>query len=887
LHDKVLGLTNIEAKLPYVRLRHPSEWYNLFLKVICLANPETIQPDILLWIRCNRTDFQEKMLGQANDDMIQPDVRLWLPCDWDDFERMLPGMTNIEIMHKDIRLWLQSDLTNFQEKMIRLVNDEMIQTDVLRCVFNNRCYHLCSKSNQKRISYITTNFNKKITDYQFGTSNTGKIQIIIRDDHSDELIILPECEEIYSKYLLCITEQNNSFQTVGRGQSGGGQGHDGGGGEQGKSINLAMIPPLQGFIGYETKKYGMYAKYMVNTYVKNGKVYHDSVYLGKVINKERGVFWSRVRGYFKFTLENGFEQVSPEDHPSASTKGLLSSSNSPRSISLDFGDIWMIDSIMKGLKLDSVLENLIPEKANAIKALIGFKLISSKAYCEANGWYSESFAQILYQNAKLDSPRISELHAKLGTEELHRKFFQLYFNNVIKKDSELNKNAIAVIIDSSGLENDINNFLTAVNNHGGKISKEIRITYVVDKDSKIPLFFRISAGNIIDNSLLISTINTLATYGIELEMIIMDAGYSSKSNILDLLSAKIDFITRLCGHTKEYKRLIEENGPELDDIQNAVKYGDRTLYVKKVPISIDDHQLFAYVMQDVDRKRDEEKKIIQNFCNVESQYSRARKNMRYAGKFVLISTKEYSKDEILIVYYTRQSIEQVFDILKNYAGGLPVRGHSTETIRGIILISFISTVIYAELSRKLSNSIYSANTALSLMSRVKINIYGDTNILDDPSKDQKNIFKHLNLEPPFLPESGLKIPGNNPFLKIHYDLKSKRGRPKGSKNSLNLNSLTVTNQDIGEQSIETLNKKGRPKGSKNRPKFNNIINDNHDIVKTIVEVPRKRGRPKGSKNRPKINQQIHMNQNIVDQSKESPRKRGRPKGSKNCPTLDS
>jgi transposase len=76
------------------------------------------------------------------------------------------------------------------------------------------------------------------------------------------------------------------------------------------------------------------------------------------------------------------------------------------------------------------------------------------------------------------------------------------------------------------LPNDIKTPLTAISNHNNGISNELRLIYVVDKITKFPLFFRFVAGNIIDNSTLINTINDLLSYNIQIELVIVDAGYS-------------------------------------------------------------------------------------------------------------------------------------------------------------------------------------------------------------------------------------------------------------------------------------------------------------------------------------------------------------------------
>jgi transposase len=55
--------------------------------------------------------------------------------------------------------------------------------------------------------------------------------------------------------------------------------------------------------------------------------------------------------------------------------------------------------------------------------------------------------------------------------------------------------------------------------------------------------------------------------------------------------------------------------------------------------------------------------------------------------------------EILPLYYTRQQIEQIFDIGKNYADLLPLRVQSEDTFRGHLMLTFMATAILQMLQR--------------------------------------------------------------------------------------------------------------------------------------------------------------------------------------------
>ena len=67
----------------------------------------------------------------------------------------------------------------------------------------------------------------------------------------------------------------------------------------------------------------------------NGKKDNDPVYLGRVIDKERGLFRSRARGLFAYSLENGYGDFISEVDGSASP--FL---EKEEKLILDFGDAF-------------------------------------------------------------------------------------------------------------------------------------------------------------------------------------------------------------------------------------------------------------------------------------------------------------------------------------------------------------------------------------------------------------------------------------------------------------------------------------------------------------------------------------------------------------------
>ncbi|OLU36877.1 hypothetical protein, partial [Ileibacterium valens] len=81
------------------------------------------------------------------------------------------------------------------------------------------------------------------------------------------------------------------------------------------------------------------------------------------------------------------------------------------------------------------------------------------------------------------------------------------------------------------------------------------------------------------------------------------------------------------------------------------------------------------------------------------------------GFFILASSNELAIEEILPVYYTRQQVEQTFDIGKNYTGLLPVvRGYIKAPILGVKLINTWLFQLNALGAFSLTNLVFSSIT---------------------------------------------------------------------------------------------------------------------------------------------------------------------------------
>ena len=500
------------------------------------------------------------------------------------------------------------------------------------------------------------------------------------------------------------------------------------------------------FIKYYHSRGHKYARLLEAKRDENGERY-DIVQcqLGRVINEEEGLFRSRERGVFKYSLGEGFSDVEDPNLYMEQTYG------SKIELILDFGPEYVFAEALKKEGIWNVFLSFMPEKSDTLMSMVLHSMLWTEARQFAEDFWRTSYASIAFPNAKLKSQRISEFLTELGEEAVFRRFFDAYLGYVISKSKT---SRYSIIIDSTGLQNDSHMDITAVNIHNGVVSNEVRLILAMDRNTGYPLYFRYVKGNILDVNSLANTINDLKQYGIDVDHCILDAGYYCGENMEDLNRLRIPYLLRLKAGNNIYDDLIDRYVDGLDVYENRVIYGDRVVFVKCVNIDFHGSQAFAYVSIDYAVQTDERRKIyMKKPSEFESDVAR-KEVLRKSGAFILISKLEVGVNEILPLYYSRQAVEQVFDFGKNYANLLPLRTHSEETFRGHLLISFIATVSIMTIDRLFIAARPKAKNkkplnfiqARSCLRQMKCQVYNDRVSVVEPDRRSNDVLKALKVD---------------------------------------------------------------------------------------------------------------------------------------------
>jgi hypothetical protein len=493
------------------------------------------------------------------------------------------------------------------------------------------------------------------------------------------------------------------------------------------------------FIAYDTKNGILYAK--ICTSKRNGNtVGKDYINLGRVLDKEKGIYQNRERGIFTYSPHTN-TYGKPEDSfvPDAPDH------RRTMKLIVDFGDSFLLDAFVRKSGLVPAIDAIGYGNPDTLYAMIYYYVLCQMANCHAMDWWAGNYVRVICPNANLSSQRLSDFLAAIGDEGSQRDFFREYLKLLTKKQTD----GTNILIDSTGLPNSIHFPLTAISNHNGDIEEEVRLIYVTQQETGFPLYFRYCPGNVVDTSTMTRTIAELNASGVNTKFAIFDAGYSDGKNLRALYECDVSFITRLNENTVIYKKLVSENVAGIDCEENLVKYNGRYAFVKCVECAlVPGHNAYAYVCIDIDRKGSEVHKLFRRAVAKKLPDRDVYGQMSTMGLFVLVSTRRVAKSKILPAYYTRQQIEQIFDIGKNYASMLPLRVHREETFRGHLLLTFVACIIVKMIQDKLKPTSYNPISMFLNLRNQKCKIYTNQVITQETFKKANDCYELFGIKCP-------------------------------------------------------------------------------------------------------------------------------------------
>lgn len=401
------------------------------------------------------------------------------------------------------------------------------------------------------------------------------------------------------------------------------------------------------YIHYDEKPNGAVYACIYESYRDSGKVKtRRGENLGRVIDKDNNIF--RLKGVtYQYIIGEGRKDVPdtalPKEAVVPDTEKLI----------LDFGDAWFLQEYISRQPFYESIKNVLPEESDTILALIFYRLLTNKgASCHAKIWYEGNYSYLAFPEANLTGQNISKVLKTLGNEDVQRHFFEEYLSGIYGDNG-----ATGILVDSTGVPNATKMNITQISNHNGDISREVRLIYVIDRSNGMPIYFRYVAGNIIDVSTLITTVSELEQYGISVNHAILDAGYFSEKNAVELFECGIPFMTRLAPNKTVFKDAAAENLDDLMSRKYAYRYGERLVFIKKVHVNVCGYDAYVYLCIDEDMYLMQHKKTILNAIDDKKDSDETDAAIKRLGAFAILTSEEIAEDKLLPMYYTdRKSV---------------------------------------------------------------------------------------------------------------------------------------------------------------------------------------------------------------------------------------
>ena len=454
--------------------------------------------------------------------------------------------------------------------------------------------------------------------------------------------------------------------------------------------------------------------------------------------------------------------------------------------SFDYGSIFLLQQCQQDLHLDQYLSELLSETELAMVTALSFnRLIRPMAMNHIATWYAGTTLALDDPAISLSGQRISELLEKIGTSDIPDALMGRLL-------AEYNTQRTLVYdITSLSSYSALMQLLEYGYSRDGLSLPQINLSLIMDKDLDIPVMYDLYPGSITDVTTLTGTLTKLEAYGVTDYTAIMDRGFLSQDNLLEMLDRQISFIIAAKFSLKELKELLTAEQRDIDQVEYLQKFHDQTIYVKPVVFLLGDRELKGYLYYDPKREREEKEALtshlydireallnvrlkrnqsaqqvffskagkFKNFFDWEQVDNRIEVTIRQnavtqrtnrMGKYMLFYSGDVDWMTCLSLYRERDCIEKEFKGLKSELEVLPLRTHSIATTRGYLFIAFLSLMLRSHLLKLLKDSglakKYSAEGVMLELEKLRKVTLADGRVMTtEVTKRQRDIMKALNI----------------------------------------------------------------------------------------------------------------------------------------------
>lgn len=329
---------------------------------------------------------------------------------------------------------------------------------------------------------------------------------------------------------------------------------------------------------------------------------------------------------------------------------------------------------------------------------------------------------------------------------------------------------------------------------------QINLALVHDQSDRLPLFYRVLPGSIADVSTLKFTEELMRELGCRDFHFILDRGFFSQDNLLEMLTHRIGFTMAIPLSNLQARAILAKAKAQIQNSKYAFAWGDQTLYHQQfawqVRCSGSNHlECGAHLYFDPQRRALEQDRFINRILKIEEhalsqEFSSpeqafqwlknnahslkaffqiqkiSAKNWRVQRKnrlltqrtypmgmnLILTTEKQATHQMVLGQYRSRDHIEKLFDIYKNENGQGRLYISTREQAEGRIFLAFLALIISSDLDRRMSEAKlyknYTTAEVFAEMAKVRtLRMHSGQTRLLETSRRQRSLLEKLKIQP--------------------------------------------------------------------------------------------------------------------------------------------
>ena len=454
--------------------------------------------------------------------------------------------------------------------------------------------------------------------------------------------------------------------------------------------------------------------------------------------------------------------------------------------SKNYGNIALLEHLANESGVTSIVKEYFPDDHEAIMALAYYEVSEASPSYLFHYWLEE---QNLPDVPKLHSTQISDIHKKLGLAQRTRLDFHNAWASHLKPVHGVYYDITSVSSYSSEID-----FVEWGYNRDKEDLAQINMGLACCQKTSLPLCYNIFPGSIVDVSTIKNFLKFLDFFDLKKIKLVMDRGFCSTSNILELngLDENFEFLQPLSFSLQKAKDLVSKHKKELKSTKTAFLYKEEIAHYVKSKIDFGTIEFDAHIYHNEKAELEQRHAFLVKIMEIEAKYAqvnfetaqefenainasipeKSRKYFRWdkktkklekdmgnidshlnnQGYFIVVGKKSKTdKIEILDDYRNKDKIEKIFDVLKNEMDGNRLRVHSDMGMHGKLFIKFIALVIYMKMSKtmqahKLFDKLSLREVLLELRKIKKTTINDNIVAISEITKKQRQILETFKLD---------------------------------------------------------------------------------------------------------------------------------------------